>query len=56
MIWRTAGAQQSVIFSPPLPSPPPFPSPSNAQKKTKEGTFDYRNISGDEFIFYYGFK
>ena len=24
--------------------------------KTKEGTFYYRNISGDEFIFYYSFK
>ena len=22
----------------------------------KEGTFYYRNISGEEFIFYYGFK
>ena len=24
--------------------------------KTKEGTFYYRNISGEEFIFCYGFK
>ena len=24
--------------------------------ETKEGTFSYRNISGEEFIFYYGFK
>ena len=24
--------------------------------ETKEGTFYYRNISGEEFIFYYGFK
>ena len=25
-------------------------------KKRDEGTFHYRNMSGDEFIFYYGFK
>ena len=24
--------------------------------ETKEGTFYYRNNSGEEFIFYYGFK
>ena len=24
--------------------------------ETKEGTFYYRNISGEEFIFYYSFK
>ena len=24
--------------------------------ETKEGPFYYRNISGEEFIFYYGFK
>ena len=24
--------------------------------ETKEGPFHYRNISGEEFIFYYGFK
>ena len=24
--------------------------------ETKEGAFDYRNNSGEEFIFYYGFK
>ena len=24
--------------------------------ETKEGTFNYRNISGEEFIFYYSFK
>ena len=24
--------------------------------ETKKGTFYYRNISGEEFIFYYGFK
>ena len=25
-------------------------------KKKSDGTFYYRYISGDEFIFYYGFK
>ena len=30
--------------------PPPLPSPSNAQKK-REGTLNYRNITGEEFIF-----
>ena len=24
--------------------------------ETKEGPFNYRNISGEEFIFYYSFK
>ena len=53
VIWRRASAQQSVLSL--LLSPPssllPFPS-----SKKKEGTFYYRNISGEEFIFYYSFK
>ena len=40
VIWCKASAQQSVLSL--LPSPP---------QKTKEGTFYYMNISGDEFIF-----
>ena len=37
-----------------LPLPPPF-SPSPPQKK-EEGTFNHRNISGEESIFYYSLK
>ena len=43
VIWRTAGAQQSVLSL--LPSPPP-PLPIK-----KKRTSYYRNISGEEFIF-----
>ena len=25
-------------------------------RRARKGTFHYRNISGEEFIFYYGFK
>ena len=34
----------------------PVPVPAVVRLKTKEGTFYYRNISDEEFIFYYGFK
>ena len=49
VIWRKASAQQSVLSL--LLSPPSslLPLPSS---KNREGTFNYRNISGDEFIFY----
>ena len=53
VIWRRASAQQSVL-PPPLPSL--LPSLPPLLKKKKEGTFYYRNISGEEFIFYYSFK
>ena len=45
VMWRTAGAQQSVLSSP-LPSLLPSP------QKKEEGTFNYRNISrrGNYFI------
>ena len=46
--WRTASAQQSVL------SPPSLHSLLPSQKN--KGTFYYRNISGEEFIFYYSFK
>ena len=45
------------LLSHPLPSsplPPPF-FPFHPKKKS-EGPFYYRNISGEEFIFYYSFK
>ena len=48
VIWRRASAQQSVLSL--LLSPPSSP----LQKR--EGTFYYRNISGEEFSFYYSFK
>ena len=36
---------------------PPSSLPLSFQRtKKKEGTFYYRNISGEEFIFYYSFK
>ena len=45
------GARQVVPkHSPPPPVSSLLPSPSRLLKK-KEGTFYYRNISGDEFIF-----
>ena len=34
--------------------PPPLPSLPHPEKR--EGTFYYRNISGEEFIFYHSFK
>ena len=34
----------------------PSSSPLPPQKKKEEETFDYRNISGEEFIFYYSLK
>ena len=49
VIWRRASALQSVPSL--LPSPPPL-----LKNKKEEGTFYYRNISGEEFIFCYGFK
>ena len=51
VIWRTASAQQSVLSL--LLSPPSSLLPLSSSKK--EGTFYYRNISGEEFIFYYIF-
>ena len=54
MIWRRASAQQSI---PSLLLSPPSSLPLSFQRtKKKEGTFYYRNISGEEFIFYYSFK
>ena len=44
---------------PPLPSLPPPSSllpPSLPHREKREGTFCYRYISGEEFIFYYSFK
>ena len=53
LIWRTASAQQSVLSL--LLSPPSsLPSPSHRLKK--EGTFYYRNISGEGIILNYSFK
>ena len=45
VIWRTAGAQQSVLSPPPISSL--LLSPSSPKK---EGTFHYRNISGEGII------
>ena len=33
-----------------------FRPPSLPHREKSEGTFNYRNISGEEFIFYYSFK
>ena len=50
VIWRRASAQQSVLSL--LLSPPSSLLLSfQRTKKKKEGTFHYRNISGEEFIF-----
>ena len=38
----------SLLLSPPSSLSPPLPT----HKKKREGTFYYRNISGEEFIFY----
>ena len=53
VIWRTAGAQQSVLSPPPLHSL--LPSLPLLLKK-KGGTFYFRNISGEEFNFYDSLK
>ena len=55
MMWRTAGALQSVLSPPPLHSLLPS-LPLLLLKKKSEGPFYNRNISGEEFIFYYIFK
>ena len=40
-----------LLLPPLLSSPPSLPHPEK-----REGTFYYRNISGEEFIFYYSLK
>ena len=49
VIWRRASAQQSVL-SLLLSLPSLLPSPPPLLKKKKEGTFNYKNISGDDFF------
>ena len=46
----------TAVGSLPPPLPSLLPSPPLLAHKKKEGTFFYRNISGEEFIFYYSFK
>ena len=52
VIWRTAGAPQSVLSLLLSPCSSLLSLPSS---KKKEGTFNYMNISGEGIIFYYSF-
>ena len=51
VIWRTAGAQQSVLS---LLLSPPSSLLSLSSSKKEEGTFYYRNVSGE--VFHYSFR
>ena len=48
VIWRTAGAQQSVLSL--LLSPPSSLLTLSSSKTKEEGTLNYRNISGKYFV------
>ena len=56
VMWRTAGALQSVLSPPPLHSLLPSLPLLLLLKKKKRGTFLLQEYSREEFIFYYSFK